>query len=634
MRVKIRDIEFKCSVAKTPHEHALGLSKHADLGANEGMLFVFPRASTHTFHMSTCKMPLDILGIDEFSKISKIVDDTKPGTLERWTFPKVSAVLEVPGGSCRRAKLRIGDEVLAFDVMTLRGQLGPQETQDPAATDPANPAVNEALEESPEPPVTEIGEGQRFRVGRYGPAWIVIKVDGSTGFVQREGHKRKWFGFSHNKETGEVAVYPVVQGSGIRSGDPIAFGPMRLDDGVAYQEAQRTVASRTATHPNSHDPIYMENDHTDEDHLDQWRDTQIPADRFESSTFHDEPKEEYFHELWPDELADQALEPHIFSPVTRHGRKEAAAPTHVQVDMIDDQTLGQMLEMEIESAGEGDCESTWNGYEIPESLRSAADEFARMFNGVLNYWLAKHWPPKGNPGASSAYQYKMSHGPEKLLHDQMESAAYYAYLDMGGAGTGLWDNWEHIFDKSEIKDLQNTVETHPAMIKAFSHLETEFHNWAYTFSECEGEDPDDDGGDDDDEGNKPVAPFQPRVNTQDEPPRMQASRRAQIVDEPRFVEKVANILLGKTEEMQWAPDVLNGGATERCVVTRTELSRWLGGQAKDEALRYIITAASDDRGMNLIGDAFVLAGLADEARLGFKGRAPTLVLYRENQAQA
>jgi hypothetical protein len=77
----------------------------------------------------------------------------------------------------------------------------------------------------------ELKVGAQFRVGRFGPVWQVVKAHGMTGYVQRSDHKRKWFGYSHNRDTGEVVIYPVKQGSGDRIGDPVAFGPLALVEG-------------------------------------------------------------------------------------------------------------------------------------------------------------------------------------------------------------------------------------------------------------------------------------------------------------------------------------------------------------------------------------------------------------------
>ena len=77
-------------------------------------------------------------------------------------------------------------------------------------------------------PAPELVQGDVFTVGRYGPTWSVVKAHGASGYCQRQGHKHKWFGYEHNRDTGNIAVYPVKQGSGDRIGDPVAFGPLTI----------------------------------------------------------------------------------------------------------------------------------------------------------------------------------------------------------------------------------------------------------------------------------------------------------------------------------------------------------------------------------------------------------------------
>lgn len=276
---------FSCVLASTPTELSRGLSKHANLNENEGMLFVFPSIGDHTFAMKSCAFPIDIIGIGEDSKVTRIVASAQPGSKEHWTFPSVSMVLEVPGGTCARLSVSEGFEVTAMD----------------------------------------------------------------------------------------------------------------------------------------------------------------------------ENAEEYF-----------------------------------------DEVLGEENVEHMKNAGEkcGHC---------------GRDDEAKNFFGSADKRFHKSC---------------MSRGP---------------------------------FSKKE----------------ASTHV-------------------------------------------------------AQIVDEQKFVEKVANILFSHAGSINWTPDVLNGGATERAVVSRRELAKWLtDGKAEDGSTTNILNAASSDRGLNLVGDSFILAGMADIARIGYAGKSPTLMLYRE-----
>lgn len=109
------------------------------------------------------------------------------------------------------------------------------------------------------------------------------------------------------------------------------------------------------------------------------------------------------------------------------------------------------------------------------------------------------------------------------------------------------------------------------------------------------------------------------------------AKTAQIVDESAFVTKVSRLLLGKVDEMQWTPDVLNGGATERCVVTRADLVRWLSSDIPQDKLEIILDSMASEQGLNLVGNAFVLAGICDTPKVGFAGKRPILVLYRDTE---
>lgn len=113
--VRVAGAEVECSVMRTEEELALGLQGHNDLSEGEGMLFLFPQPKTPTFWMGKVAFPIDIIGIDENSRITKIVEDAQPGTTSRWTFHRVSAVLEVPGRWCLKNGINVGDQVDALD---------------------------------------------------------------------------------------------------------------------------------------------------------------------------------------------------------------------------------------------------------------------------------------------------------------------------------------------------------------------------------------------------------------------------------------------------------------------------------------------------------------------------------------
>lgn len=68
--------------------------------------------------------------------------------------------------------------------------------------------------------------GEKFRIGGRGPVWEVVRADGASGYVKREGQVRKWFGYLFDRSSGVVEVYPIMQGSGDRAGPSIGTGTL------------------------------------------------------------------------------------------------------------------------------------------------------------------------------------------------------------------------------------------------------------------------------------------------------------------------------------------------------------------------------------------------------------------------
>ena len=328
--------EFRCRLALTESEHRIGLSKTASLPPDEGLLFVFDRVASRTFHMSDVSFPIDIVGLSQNSTVVKIAHQCQPGSLQRWTFPHVAAVVELPGGTCRKLALHPGMviETLATKV---------------AGDGPVDEAFLQKLE-------------------------------------------REWMAGKSSRDT--------------------------LNDIEAllrYQDIRR---------------------------------------------------------------------------------------------------------------------------DIKRELEYIADELRDL-----------------------------------IRQEEPDPSAVEKPLDMG------------------IGSADSSLETAPSPPK------------------------------------RPSLPYSKQRARS-------ATKQAQIVDEEKFVQKVSRILATHANDMQWMPDQLNGGKTERVVVNRSMLARWLGGDAEPAATKYILTAAGTEQGLDLVGDAFILGGLADIARLGYSNKQPTLVLYRDTQKLA
>jgi uncharacterized membrane protein (UPF0127 family) len=69
--------ELKLELASTDAERAKGLMfrKPGSMAPNEGMLFIFPKASVHSFYMKNTYLPLDMIFLDESMRIVGILHD-------------------------------------------------------------------------------------------------------------------------------------------------------------------------------------------------------------------------------------------------------------------------------------------------------------------------------------------------------------------------------------------------------------------------------------------------------------------------------------------------------------------------------------------------------------------------------
>ncbi len=105
----------QAEIARDGAERERGLMFRRSLGADEGMLFVFPESSEQRFWMKNTLVPLDMVFIGEDHRIVGIVENAEPRTLTPRTVGAPSRyVLEVAGGTAFARGWRRGDRV-AFD---------------------------------------------------------------------------------------------------------------------------------------------------------------------------------------------------------------------------------------------------------------------------------------------------------------------------------------------------------------------------------------------------------------------------------------------------------------------------------------------------------------------------------------
>ncbi len=105
--------EFKVELAKTAHEHAVGLMHRQNLPSDQGMLFIFHDEALRSFWMKNTLISLDMLFIAASGQIVGIVHEAEPLTLDsRSVKAKSRYVLEINGGLCQKLGIAKGDFVV------------------------------------------------------------------------------------------------------------------------------------------------------------------------------------------------------------------------------------------------------------------------------------------------------------------------------------------------------------------------------------------------------------------------------------------------------------------------------------------------------------------------------------------
>ena len=91
-------VTFRCDVAKTSKEKIDGLQVYSNLAKEAGLLFPYDRPTDAFYHMGSVSYPIDIIFIDEDSRIKKICRNIQPGSLGVYGCAGVKNVLEISGG--------------------------------------------------------------------------------------------------------------------------------------------------------------------------------------------------------------------------------------------------------------------------------------------------------------------------------------------------------------------------------------------------------------------------------------------------------------------------------------------------------------------------------------------------------
>ena len=114
--VKIAGENVRVELALNKETQERGLSGRKKLGENEGMLFVFDHPAQYPFWMKDMNFPIDIIWIDENSKVVYIKKDAQPKSYPAVFSPDRDSkyVLEVVAGFSDKYNIKIGDKVESY----------------------------------------------------------------------------------------------------------------------------------------------------------------------------------------------------------------------------------------------------------------------------------------------------------------------------------------------------------------------------------------------------------------------------------------------------------------------------------------------------------------------------------------
>jgi len=104
--------KFEVEIVSTPETRAQGLMYRKSLGANAGMLFLYPGEQPVSFWMKNTLIPLDMLFLKADGSIAHIAHNAVPeDETPIDSGAAVKAVLEVKGGTATALGIKEGDRV-------------------------------------------------------------------------------------------------------------------------------------------------------------------------------------------------------------------------------------------------------------------------------------------------------------------------------------------------------------------------------------------------------------------------------------------------------------------------------------------------------------------------------------------
>lgn len=119
-----REVTLSLEIASTPQARATGLMKRSSIGPCDGMVFFFPSLNDtqpqfriQKFWMKDTRIPLDILFIDENSRITTIAHGLPQSLTPIGPDIPSATVIEIDAGRAAKEGIKVGD-IVHYELAT------------------------------------------------------------------------------------------------------------------------------------------------------------------------------------------------------------------------------------------------------------------------------------------------------------------------------------------------------------------------------------------------------------------------------------------------------------------------------------------------------------------------------------
>ena len=107
-RIDVDGHTVDCDLALSDTQRMHGMMDRKTMGANEGMLFVFPKPEHQSFWMRNTHVPLDVIFADEAGRVLNVEQGHPMSEYRMLSKGPAKFVLEVPMGWCNKRRVGPG----------------------------------------------------------------------------------------------------------------------------------------------------------------------------------------------------------------------------------------------------------------------------------------------------------------------------------------------------------------------------------------------------------------------------------------------------------------------------------------------------------------------------------------------